>query len=125
MKGGSEVDSKIDWTAPKDALTIKKDGTSVIVTGKTVVGNFDVKATINLKPVVESVVGVQLSVARNTAAAGIALPAQVTLNMSNARRRLPPLRGIRPRSRRMPWASWVTSRLRALSRARRSRPSAR
>ena len=83
MKDGSEVDSKIDWTAPKDALTIKKDGTSVIVTGKTVVGNFDVKATINLKPVVESVVGVQLSVARNTAAAGIALPAQVTLNMSD------------------------------------------
>lgn len=83
MKDGSEVDSKIDWTAPKEALTIKKDGTSVIVTGKTVVGNFDVKATINLKPVVESVVGVQLSVARNTAAADIALPAQVTLNMSD------------------------------------------
>lgn len=83
MKDGSEVDSKIDWTAPKEALTIKKDGTSVIVTGKTVVGNFDVKATINLKPVVESVVGVQLSVARNTAADDIALPAQVTLNMSD------------------------------------------
>ncbi len=83
MKDGSEVDSKIDWTAPKEALTIKQDGTSVIVTGKTVVGNFDVKATINLKPVVESVVGVQLSVARNTAADDIALPAQVTLNMSD------------------------------------------
>ncbi len=83
MKDGSEVDSKIDWTAPKEALTIKKDGTSVIVTGKTVVGNFEVKATVNLKPVVESVVGVQLSVARNTAADDIALPAQVTLNMSD------------------------------------------
>lgn len=83
MKDGSEVDSKIDWTAPKEALTIKKDGTSVIVTGKTVVGNFEVKATVNLKPVVESVVGVQLSVARNTAAADIVLPAQVTLNMSD------------------------------------------
>lgn len=83
MKDGSEVDSKIDWTAPKEALTIKKDGTSVIVTGKTVVGNFEVKATVNLKPVVESVVGVQLSVARNTAAGDIALPARVTLNMSD------------------------------------------
>lgn len=83
MKDGSEVDSKIDWTAPKEALTIKKDGTSVIVTGKTVVGNFEVKATVNLKPVVESVVDVQLSVARNTAADDIALPAQVTLNMSD------------------------------------------
>lgn len=83
MKDGSEVDSKIDWTAPKEALTIKKDGTSVIVTGKTEVGNFDVNATVNLMPVVESVVGVQLSVARNTAAADIALPAQVTLNMSD------------------------------------------
>lgn len=83
MKDGSEVDSKIDWTAPKEALTIKKDGTSVIVTGKTVVGNFEVKTTVNLKPVVESVVGVQLSVARNTAADDIALPAQVTLNMSD------------------------------------------
>ena len=83
MKDGSEVDSKIDWTVPKEALTIKKDGTSVIVTGKTVVGNFEVKATVNLKPVVESVVGVQLSVARNTAAADIVLPAQVTLNMSD------------------------------------------
>lgn len=83
MKDGSEVDSKIDWTAPKEALTIKKDGTSVIVTGKTVVGNFEVKATLNLKPVVESVVDVQLSVARNTAADDIALPAQVTLNMSD------------------------------------------
>lgn len=83
MKDGSEVDSKIDWTAPKEALTIKKDGTSVIVTGKTEVGNFDVNATVNLMPVVESVVGVQLSVARNTAAGDIALPAQVTLNMSD------------------------------------------
>lgn len=83
MKDGSEVDSKIDWTAPKEALTIKKDGTSVIVTGKTVVGNFEVKATVNLKPVVESVVDVQLSVARNTAADDIVLPAQVTLNMSD------------------------------------------
>lgn len=34
-------------------------------------------------PVVESVVGVQLLVARNTAAADIVLPAQVTLNMSD------------------------------------------
>lgn len=83
MKDGSEVDSKIDWTAPKQTLTIKKDGTSVVVTGKTEVGNFDVEATVNLKPVVESVVGVQLSVARNTAAADIVLPAQVTLNMSD------------------------------------------
>lgn len=83
MKDGSEVDSKIDWTAPKEALTIKKDGTSVVITGKTAVGNFDVKATVNLKPVVGSVVGVQLSVARNTAADDIALPAQVTLNMSD------------------------------------------
>lgn len=83
MKDGSEVDSKIDWTAPKKALTIKNDGTSVAITGKTEVGNFDVNATVNLMPVVESVVGVQLSVARNTAAADIALPAQVTLNMSD------------------------------------------
>lgn len=83
MKDGSEVDSKIDWTAPKQTLTIKKDGTSVVVTGKTEVGNFDVEATVNLKPVVESVVGVQISVARNTAAADIVLPAQVTLNMSD------------------------------------------
>lgn len=83
MKDGSEVDSKIIWTAPKETLTIKKDGTSVVVTGKTEVGNFDVNATVNLKPVVESVVGVQLSVARNTAAGDIALPAQVTLNMSD------------------------------------------
>lgn len=83
MKDGSEVDSKIDWTAPKEALTIKKDGTSVVVTGKTEIGNFEVNATVNLKPVVESVVDVQLSVARNTAADDIALPAQVTLNMSD------------------------------------------
>ena len=83
MKDGSEVDSKINWTAPKETLTIKKDGTSVVVTGKTEVGNFDVNATVNLMPVVESVVGVQLSVARNTAAADIVLPAQVTLNMSD------------------------------------------
>lgn len=83
MKDGSEVDSKIDWTAPKEALTIKKDGASVVLTGKTAIGNFEVKATVNLKPVVESVVGVQLSVARNTAADDIALPAQVTLNMSD------------------------------------------
>ena len=83
MKDGSEVDSKINWTAPKETLTIKKDGTSVVVTGKTEVGNFDVNATVNLKPVVESVVDVQLSVARNTAADDIALPAQVTLNMSD------------------------------------------
>ena len=83
MKDGSEVDSKINWTAPKEALTIKKDGTSVVVTGKTEVGNFDVNATVNLMPVVESVVDAQLSVARNTAAADIALPAQVTLNMSD------------------------------------------
>lgn len=83
MKDGSEVDSKINWTAPKETLTIKKDGTSVVVTGKAEVGNFDVNATVNLMPVVESVVGVQLSVARNTAAADIVLPAQVTLNMSD------------------------------------------
>lgn len=83
MKDGSEVDSKIDWTAPKQTLTIKKDGTSVVVTGKTEVGNFDVEATVNLKAVVESVVGVQLSVTRNTAAADIVLPAQVTVNMSD------------------------------------------
>lgn len=83
MKDGSEVDSKINWTAPKETLTIKKDGTSVVVTGKTEVGNFDVEATVNLKPVDESVVGVQFSVARNTAAADIVLPAQVTLNMSD------------------------------------------
>lgn len=83
MKDGSEVDSKIDWTAPKEALTIKKDGTSVVVTGKTEIGNFDVNATVNLVPVVESIADVKLSVARNTAAADIALPAQVTLNMSD------------------------------------------
>lgn len=83
MKDGSEVDSKINWTAPKETLTIKKDGTSVVVTGKTEVCNFDVNATVNLMPVVESVVDAQLSVARNTAAADIVLPAQVTLNMSD------------------------------------------
>lgn len=83
MKDGSEVDSKIDWTAPKEDLTIKKDGTSVVVTGKTEVGNFDVNATVSLVPVVESIAGVKLSVARNTAAADIVLPAQVTLNMSD------------------------------------------
>lgn len=83
MKDGSEVDSKIDWTAPKEALTIKKDGTSVGITGKTAVGNFDVKATVNLMPVVESVSDVKLSVARNSAADDIPLPAQVTLNMSD------------------------------------------
>ena len=83
MKDGSEVDSKIDWIAPKEALTIKNDGASVVVTGKTEVGNFDVNATVNLMPVVESVVDAQLSVARNTAAADIVLPAQVTLNMSD------------------------------------------
>ena len=84
MKDGSEVDSKIDWTAPKEALTIKKDGTSVVVTGKTEIGNFEVNATVNLVPVVESIADVKLSVARNTAAADIALPAHVTLNMSDA-----------------------------------------
>lgn len=83
MKDGSEVVSKIDWTAPKETLTIKNDGTSVVITGKTAVGNFDVKATVNLVPVVESISDVKLSVARNTAAADIALPAQVTLNMSD------------------------------------------
>lgn len=83
MKDGSEVDSKIDWTAPKETLTIKNDGTSVVITGKTAVGNFDVKATVNLVPVVESISDVKLSVARNTAADDIALPAQVTLNMSD------------------------------------------
>ena len=83
MKDGSEVDSKIDWTAPKEALTIKNDGTSVVITGKTAVGNFDVKATVNLVSVVESISDVKLSVARNTAADDIALPAQVTLNMSD------------------------------------------
>lgn len=83
MKDGSEVDAKIDWTAPKDALTIKNDGTSVDITGKTAVGNFEVTATVNLKPVVESIADVSLSVARNTAADDIALPAQVTLNMSD------------------------------------------
>lgn len=83
MKDGSEVDSKIDWTAPKEALTIKKDGTSVVVTGKTEIGNFEVNATVNLVPVVESIADVKLSVARNTAAADIVLPAQVTLNMSD------------------------------------------
>lgn len=83
MKDGSEVDSKIDWTAPKEAVTIKNDGTSFVVTGKTAVGSFEVKTAVNLVPVVESVVDVKLSVARNTAAADIALPAQVTLNMSD------------------------------------------
>lgn len=83
MKDGSEVDSKINWTAPKEAVTIKNDGASIVVTGKTAVGSFEVKATVNLAPVVESVVGVQLSVARNTAADDIALPTQVTLNMSD------------------------------------------
>lgn len=83
MKDGSEVDSKIDWIAPKEALTIKNDGASVVITGKTAVGSFEVKATVNLMPVVESVVDAQLSVARNTAAADIVLPAQVTLNMSD------------------------------------------
>lgn len=83
MKDGSEVDSKINWTAPKEAVTIKNDGASMVVTGKTAVGSFEVKATVNLVPVVESVVGVQLSVARNTAADDIALPTQVTLNMSD------------------------------------------
>lgn len=83
MKDGSEVDSKIDWTAPKEILTIKKDGTSVFITGKTAVGSFEVKATVNLVPVVESIAGVKLSVARNTSAADIALPAQVTLGMSD------------------------------------------
>lgn len=83
MKDGSEVDSKIDWTAPKKALTIKNDGTSVVITGKTAVGSFEVKATVNLVPVVESIAGVKLSVARNTAAADIALPVHVTLNMSD------------------------------------------
>lgn len=83
MKDGSEVDSKIDWTAPKEAVTIKNDGTSFVVTGKTKVGNYDVNATVNLAPVVESVADIKLSVARNTAAADIVLPAQVTLNMSD------------------------------------------
>lgn len=83
MKDGSEVDSKINWTAPKKAITIKNDGASIVVTGKTAVGGFEVKTTVNLVPVVESVVGVQLSVARNTAADDIALPTQVTLNMSD------------------------------------------
>lgn len=83
MKDGSEVDSKINWTAPKKAITIKNDGASIVVTGKTAVGGFEVKTTVNLVPVVESVVGVQHSVARNTAADDIALPTQVTLNMSD------------------------------------------
>lgn len=83
MKDGSEVDSKIDWTVPKQALTIKNDGTSVGITGKTAIGNFEVNATVNLVPVVESIADVKLSVARNTAADDIALPAQVTLNMSD------------------------------------------
>lgn len=83
MKDGSEVDSKIDWTAPKEAVTIKNDGTCFVVTGKTKVGNYDVNATVNLVPVVESVADIKLSVARNTAAADIVLPAQVTLNMSD------------------------------------------
>ncbi len=83
MKDGSEVDSKINWTAPKKAVTIKNDGASIVITGKTAVGSFEVKATVNLVPVVESIAGVKLSVARNTAAADIVLPAQVTLNMSD------------------------------------------
>lgn len=83
MKDGSEIDSKIDWTAPKENLTIKNDGTSVVVTGKTAVGSFEVKAAVNLVPVVESVADIKLSVARNTAADDIALPTQVTLNMSD------------------------------------------
>lgn len=83
MKDGSEIDSKIAWTAPKEAVTIKNDGTSFVVTGKTKVGNYDVNATVNLVPVVESVADIKLSVARNTAAADIVLPAQVTLNMSD------------------------------------------
>lgn len=83
MKDGSEIDSKIDWTAPKENLTIKNVGTSVVVTGKTAVGSFEVKATVNLVPVVESVADIKLSVARNTAADDIALPTQVTLNMSD------------------------------------------
>lgn len=83
MKDGSEVDSKINWTAPKKAVTIKNDGASVVVTGKTAVGSFEVKATVNLVPVIESVTDVKLSVARNTAADDIALPTQVTLNMSD------------------------------------------
>lgn len=83
MKDGSEVDSKIDWIAPKEALTIKNDGASIVVTGKTAVGSFEVNATVNLVPVVESVVDVKLSVTRNTAADDIALPTKVTLNMSD------------------------------------------
>lgn len=83
MKDGSEVVSKIDWIAPKEALTIKNDGASVVITGKTAVGSFEVKATVNLVPVVESIAGVKLSVARNTAADDIELPTQVTLNMSD------------------------------------------
>lgn len=83
MKDGSEVDSKINWTAPKKAVTIKNDGASIVVTGKTAVGSFEVNATVNLVPVVESVVDVKLSVARNTAADDIALPTKVTLNMSD------------------------------------------
>ena len=81
MKDGSEVDSKINWTAPKKAVIIKNDGVSIVVTGKTAVGSFEVNATVNLVPVVESVV--KLSVARNTAADDIALPTKVTLNMSD------------------------------------------
>lgn len=83
MKDGSEVDSKINWTAPKKAVIIKNDGASIVVTGKTAVGSFEVNATVNLVPVVESVVDVKLSVARNTAADDIALPTKVTLNMSD------------------------------------------
>lgn len=83
MKDGSEVDSKINWTAPKKAVTIKNDGASIVVTGKTAVGSFEVNATVNLVPVVESVVDVKLSVTRNTAADDIALPTKVTLNMSD------------------------------------------
>ncbi len=83
MKDGSEVNSKINWTAPKEAVTIKNDGASIVVTGKTAVGSFEVKATVNLVPVVESVVDVKLSVARNTTADDITLPTQVTLNMSD------------------------------------------
>lgn len=83
MKDGSEVDSKINWTAPKKAVTIKNDGASIVVTGKTAVGSFEVNATVNLVPVVESVVDVKLSVTRNTAADDIALPTKVALNMSD------------------------------------------
>lgn len=83
MKDKSEIDSKIDWTAPKETLTIKNDGTSVVITGKTAVGSFEVKATVNLVPVVKSIAEVKISVARNTVVDDIALPAQVTLSMSD------------------------------------------